>query len=159
MGSQRKLWEDMAPLEKLAAIRELAEQLKALRDDGALRHEAEESQPIQLRPSACSRLGDAFLLSTAIPLDHSAARFDLLRYPAWNVSPATERDGTSYFGDEKPRQQKLAALIEDVTDRKKTRHATRSAAARKLAHTEVIGDANVYTAPTATNPLQGTIKS
>jgi hypothetical protein len=36
-----KLWEDMAPTEKLAAIRELAEQLKALGDDRALRHEAQ----------------------------------------------------------------------------------------------------------------------
>lgn len=72
MGSKQKLWEDMAPTEKLAAIRELAEQLKALRDDRAMRHEPDEAQPIQLRPSACLRRGDAFLLSTAIALDHSA---------------------------------------------------------------------------------------
>jgi hypothetical protein len=89
MGSERKLWEDMAPTEKLAAIRELAEQLKALRDDRALRHEPDEAQPIQLRPSACSRRGDAFLLSTAIALDHSAARFNLSQHPAWSFSPAT----------------------------------------------------------------------
>jgi hypothetical protein len=119
MGSQRKLWEDMAPLEKLAAIRELAEQLKALRDGRAPRQEADEAQPIQLRPSACSRRGNAFLLSTAIPFDHSTAGFHLPRHPAWNFRPATERDGACYFGDEKPRQQKLAGFIEDVTDRKK----------------------------------------
>jgi hypothetical protein len=50
-GLERKLWEDMAPTEKLAAIREFAGQLKALRDDRALRHEPDEAQPIQLRPS------------------------------------------------------------------------------------------------------------
>src|SRR5271165_1097106 len=66
MDSERKLWEDLAPTEKLAAIRKLAEQLKALGDDRALRHEEDEAQPIQLRPSACSRQGDTFLLSTAI---------------------------------------------------------------------------------------------
>jgi hypothetical protein len=111
MGTERKLWEDMAPTEKLAAIRELAEQVKALRDARALRHEADEAQPIQLRPSACSRRGDAFLLSTAIPLDQSAARFNVSQHPAWNFSPATERNAVFYFGDEKTRQQKLVGLL------------------------------------------------
>jgi hypothetical protein len=119
MGSERKLWEDMAPTEKLAAIRELAEQLKALRDDSALRHEPDEAQPIQLRPSACSQRGDAFLRSTAIALDYSAARFNLSKHPAWSFSRATERDAVFYFGDEKPRRQKLVGLIEDVTGCKK----------------------------------------
>jgi hypothetical protein len=120
MGSKQKLWEDMAPTEKLAAIRELAEQLKALRDDRALRHEPDEAQRIQLRPSACSRRGDAFLLSTAIALDHSATRFNLSQHPAWSFSRATERDAVFYFGDEKPRRQKLVVgLIEDVTGCKK----------------------------------------
>jgi hypothetical protein len=119
MGSERKLWEDMAPTEKLAAIRELAEQLKALRDDRALRHEPDEVQPIQLRPSACSRRGDEFLLSTAIALDHSAARFNLSQHPAWRFSRATERDAFFYFGDGKPRRHKLVGLIEDVTGCKK----------------------------------------
>jgi hypothetical protein len=119
MGSERKLWEDMAPTAKLAAIRELAEQLKALRDDRALSHEPDEVQPIQLRPSACSRRGDEFLLSTAIALDHSAARFNLSQHPAWRFSRATERDAFFYFGDGKPRRQKLVGLIEDVTGCKK----------------------------------------
>jgi|HubBroStandDraft_6_1064221.scaffolds.fasta_scaffold2060794_1 hypothetical protein len=84
MGSERKLWEDMAPTEKLAAIRELAEQLQALRGD-----KADEAPPIQLRPSVCPRLGQTFLLSAAIPLDHSAARFNVSQHPAWSFSPAT----------------------------------------------------------------------
>ena len=91
--SQQMLWEDMAPLEKLAAIRELAEQVKALRGDCAPRRGAEESRPIQLRPSVCSRLGQAFLLSAANPLDHPAAHFNLSQYPAWNFRPSTERTG------------------------------------------------------------------
>ena len=49
MGSERKLWEDMAPTERLAAIRELAEQLKALRDDKSTRaHETDVAQPIRV---------------------------------------------------------------------------------------------------------------
>jgi hypothetical protein len=82
---QQILWEDMEALERLAAIRELAEQLKALRDDRARRQEADGSQPTQSRPSARSRLGNAFLLSTAIPLDHSTACFHLPRHPTWNL--------------------------------------------------------------------------
>jgi hypothetical protein len=139
MGSERKLWEDMAPTERLAAIRELAEQLKALRDDRAPRHETDAAQPIQLRPSACSRLGDAFLLSTAIPLDHSAARFNVSQHPAWSFSPAAERDAGFYFGDEKPRQQRLVGLVEDVPDcKKQSLHAKFARVAR------VVGDAGVY---------------
>jgi hypothetical protein len=119
MGSERKLWEDMAPTEKLAAIRELAEQIQSLRDDKVLRHEADEVQPIQLRPSVCSRLGQKFLLSVAIPFDRSTARFNLMQHPAWNFSPATERDAGFCLGDEKPRQQKLVGVIEDIPDCKK----------------------------------------
>ena len=109
--SQQMLWEDMAPLEKLAAIRELAEQVKALRGDCAPRRGAEESRPIQLRPSVCSRLGQAFLLSAANPLDHPAAHFNLSQYPAWNFRPSTETYGACSFGDEKPRQQKRTGLL------------------------------------------------
>jgi hypothetical protein len=138
MGSERTLWEDMAPTEKLAAIRELAEQLKALRDDRALRHDAV-AQPIQSRPSACSRLGDGFLLSTTIPLEQSAARFNLSQHPAWNFGATTERDAVFYSGDEKLRQQKIVGLIEDVTDCKK------QSLHEKFAHlAKVIGDAGVY---------------
>jgi hypothetical protein len=38
---QQILWEDMEPLERLAAIRELAEQLKALRANNPRRQEAD----------------------------------------------------------------------------------------------------------------------
>ena len=38
MGSEQKLWEDMTPTEKLAAIRELAEQVQALKGGKALQH-------------------------------------------------------------------------------------------------------------------------
>jgi hypothetical protein len=139
MSSERKPWEDMAPTERLAAIRELAEQLKAHRDDRAPRHEADEAQPIQLRPSVCSRVGQAFLVSAAISLDHSAARFNLSQHRAWNFSPATERDAGFYFGEERPRHQKLVGLIEDVTDcKKQSLHA-------KFAHVaKVIGNSGVY---------------
>ena len=139
MGSELKLWDDMAPTERLAAIRELAEQLKALRDDSAPRHETEAAQPIQLRPSACSRLGDGFLLSTAVPIDHSAVRFNVSQHPAWSFSPAAERDAGFYFGDEKPRRQKLVGLVEGVPACKK-----QSLRAKFARVAKVIGDAGVY---------------
>jgi hypothetical protein len=87
MGSEQ------TPTEKLAAIRELAEQVQALK---ALQHKTDKAQPIQLRPSVCSRVGQAFLLSAASPLDHPAAHFNLSQYPAWNFSPTTERDAVFY---------------------------------------------------------------
>jgi hypothetical protein len=86
MGSEQKLWDDMIPTEKLAAIRELAEQVQALKGDNALRHKIDKEQPIQLRPSVCSRRDQAFLLSAASPLDHPAAHFNLSQYPAWNFA-------------------------------------------------------------------------
>jgi hypothetical protein len=86
-----ELLDDMTPMEKLEAIRELAEQVQALTGDKSLRHKTDEAQPIPLRPSVCSRLGQAFLLSAASPLDHSAARFNLPQHPAWKSS-TTERD-------------------------------------------------------------------
>ena len=109
-------------MEKLAAIREHAEQLQALRGNKVRRPEGEEAQPIQLRPSVCLRLGQAFLLSAASPLYHSAAHFNLSEHPAWSFI-----------------QHKLMGTSEDTTDYKRqSLHA-------KFAHVaEVIGDAGVY---------------
>ena len=109
MGSEQKLWEDMTPTERLAAITELAEQVQALRGDKALRQKTDKAQPIQLQPSVCSRLGRAFLSSAASPLDHSTARFSLSQHPAWNFSLTTEGDAGSY-------RQQSYRLIDDVTD-------------------------------------------
>jgi hypothetical protein len=133
MGSEQKLWEDMTPTEKFAATRELAEQVQALRSDKTLRQKTNEAQPIQLRPSVCSRLGKAFLLSAASPPNHTAARFKLSHHPAWNFSPATEREAVFY------RQHTLVGTTEDINDYKKqSLHA-------KFAYVaEVIGDAGVY---------------
>ena len=96
MGSEQKLWEDMTPTEKLAAIRDLAEQVQALKGHKALQHKTDKAQPIQLRPSVCSRLGQTLLLSAASPLDHPAAHFNLSQYPAWNFSPTIEHDAVFY---------------------------------------------------------------